>query len=129
MVGLRLLDEARAAGLSVTADGERLVIRGPKRAASVARRLIAGKSDVMAALAARDHMRQSCPLGEIAESSDDFVPAWEDCPEVPAPCPRCASVARWWNSLGESRCLSCEPPNAAWTLLRRVRAIREQGTK
>jgi hypothetical protein len=53
MDGLTLLEEARAAGLSVLADGDRLCIRGPRRAEPVARRLIAHKALVLQALADR----------------------------------------------------------------------------
>jgi hypothetical protein len=51
MDGLSLIQEARAAGLSVAAAGDRLVIRGPRQAEPVARKLIAHKSKVLAALA------------------------------------------------------------------------------
>jgi hypothetical protein len=53
MDGVTLLDEARAAGLSVQADGDRLRIRGPRRAEPIARRLIANKALVPHALAGR----------------------------------------------------------------------------
>jgi hypothetical protein len=46
-----LLDQARRAGLSVQADGGRLVIRGPKRADEIARRLLDRKAEVLAELA------------------------------------------------------------------------------
>ena len=51
MGGLNLLAEARSAGLDVQADGDRLVIRGPRAADAVARRLMAEKPAVLAALA------------------------------------------------------------------------------
>ena len=51
MDGMTLLGEARAAGLDVQAQGNRLVIRGPRRAECVARRLLAHKTLVLAALA------------------------------------------------------------------------------
>ena len=51
MDGLTLIAEARAAGLSVAAQGGRLVLRGPRRAGAMARRLLEHKADVMAALA------------------------------------------------------------------------------
>ena len=52
MDGLTLLEEAREAGLTVRADGERLRIRGPRRAEPMVQRLIAHKADVLAALTA-----------------------------------------------------------------------------
>ena len=50
MEGLELLKGARAAGLVVTADGDQLFIRGPKRLAAIVQQLIANKPAVMAAL-------------------------------------------------------------------------------
>src|SRR5262249_26773902 len=64
---MRLLDEARAAGLAVAIDGDRLVVRGPRRAESVARKLLANKREVIAALA-------EAPLGPVADDSM----AWRD---------------------------------------------------
>src|SRR5712691_6671642 len=46
-----LLQEAQAAGLRVAAEGDRLTVRGPKAAEPVARRVLAHKPAVMAALA------------------------------------------------------------------------------
>ena len=50
MDGLALLTEARRAGLRVALDGERLVIRGPRRAEPIARRLMEAKPAVVGAL-------------------------------------------------------------------------------
>jgi hypothetical protein len=49
--GVTLLRQAGAAGLAVTAEGDKRVIRGPKRAELVARLLIQHKPKVLAALA------------------------------------------------------------------------------
>lgn len=43
MDGLTLVAEAERAGLSVSANGNALVVRGPRRAEPLARRLIANK--------------------------------------------------------------------------------------
>jgi hypothetical protein len=51
MEGLTLLREARAAGLSLSRDGDELVIRGPRRAEPVARLLLSRKVEVIQALA------------------------------------------------------------------------------
>src|SRR5437879_5379609 len=69
MDGLTMLDEARAAGLSVEADGDRLRIRGPRSAEPVALRLIAGKAAVLRALTA-----DRLPALDI--TSDDLPPDW-----------------------------------------------------
>ncbi len=48
MVGVAaLLDEARSAGLDLRTDGEQLIVRGPKEAGSVAKRLLAHKTEIM----------------------------------------------------------------------------------
>lgn len=52
MGGVDLLAEAQSVGLVVKADGDRLVIEGPKGAAAVAQKLIHHKAQVMAVLAA-----------------------------------------------------------------------------
>jgi hypothetical protein len=46
-----LLDRARAAGLSITTDGDRIIVCGPRRADALAREMIARKVEVMAELA------------------------------------------------------------------------------
>jgi hypothetical protein len=51
MDGMTLLEEARAAGLTVRVDGARLVVRGPRAAEAMARRLLERKVEVLAALA------------------------------------------------------------------------------
>jgi hypothetical protein len=50
MDGITLLLEAQAAGLSVRVDGDKLIIRGPRSAELIARRLLAYKPAVVAAL-------------------------------------------------------------------------------
>lgn len=69
MDGLTLLEEARAAGLSVTADGERLRIRGPRRAEAIALRLIAHKAIVLRALMAG-------PAPAPATTPNELPPDW-----------------------------------------------------
>ena len=56
MDGLTLLSEAGAAGLTVLAAGDRLVIRGAKSADAVARQLLAHKAVVLAALSRKPHV-------------------------------------------------------------------------
>lgn len=50
MDGMRLLQEAHAAGLTVFAEDERLVVRGPRRYAPLAQALIDNKYAVLMAL-------------------------------------------------------------------------------
>jgi hypothetical protein len=66
MDGLILLHRARDAGLAVAAEGDKLVIRGPKRAEAIARLLIEHKPEVMAALV---------PAKAASEAEQDPAPA------------------------------------------------------
>src|SRR5689334_11527079 len=54
MDGIKLLEQARDAGLAVAVNGDKLVIRGPRRAEAVARLLMARKAEVMAVIAGAD---------------------------------------------------------------------------
>ena len=53
MDGLNLLAEASAAGLRIRRDRDRLVVRGPRDAEALARKLLEHKVDVFAALGQR----------------------------------------------------------------------------
>lgn len=65
MDGLTLLSDAEKAGLRVEAEGGRLRIRGPRRAESLALRLIQHKADVLAVLSQT-----------IGPSVGDLPPDW-----------------------------------------------------
>ena len=67
MDGLTLLRCARDAGLAVAAQGDKLVIRGPKRSEPVALLLLEHKPEVMAALV---------PAKAAPDVDDEPVPAW-----------------------------------------------------
>ena len=79
MDGLALLTEARAAGLTVNAVGDRLTIRGPRRAESIARRLLEHKAHVLEAQAREttpaDAARPEQPPGpeEVADAIATLV--------------------------------------------------------
>jgi hypothetical protein len=70
MDGLTLLRQARDAGLAVESDGDKLVIRGPRRAEVVARLLIEHKPEVIAALA------PASTLPATIDLDDGSDPAW-----------------------------------------------------
>jgi hypothetical protein len=48
---LTLIARAKAAGLSISVNGPKLVVRGPQRSTQLARELLVRKAEVMAALA------------------------------------------------------------------------------
>jgi hypothetical protein len=78
-----LLDRARAAGLSITTDGDRIIVCGPRRADALARELIAHKVEVMAELAALA-LVEAAPAA--TPSRDDQAKPAEAATE-PDPCP------------------------------------------
>ena len=78
MDGMILLEEARAAGLSVTADGDRLRIRGPRRADPVARRLLAHKPDVLSALVELASLPDPPPGVSLQDLPDEWLEVWAE---------------------------------------------------
>ena len=92
MDGLTLLAEARAAGLTVEADGPRLVVRGPKRAATVARRLLDQKRAVMEALQTQPGPEPT-PEATAVENIEDTASAMG----IMA---RCQSASVWPTAMG-----------------------------
>jgi hypothetical protein len=52
--GMTLLEEARVAGLEVTAEGDRLIVRGPRSAESLAKTLLEHKSELIVILRMKD---------------------------------------------------------------------------
>jgi hypothetical protein len=109
-----LLRRAAEAGLAVTTEGDRLVVRGPRAAESLAQELIRNKPAVMAAL--------SRVNGADVNYDDTVELDWTNV----TPCKRCESLELWWNGNGEARCMWCEPPTAAMNLLTRANEIRSR---
>lgn len=122
MDGLTLLQEASVAGLMVLADGDRLVIRGPRSADAVARRLLAHKAVILAVLAAGN--------GNTNPTIPEVVP-FDDLP-LPGPaCPRCGSLEEWTDLLGGRHCGICEAGtlNKALQLADRAARLRQQAQR
>jgi ribosomal protein L40E len=102
---LTLLEEARHAGLRLRADGEQLVVEGPKSAAPIVERIRLRKPEVMAAL--REACCPACgrragPPLDIAAGCESHNVSAED-------------VARWWQVAEErdihvSACHCCAGP-------------------
>ena len=88
MDGLTLLQHARAVGLSITVEGDKLVVRGPRNAAATATELLTHKSAVLEILNRRigtptDKLCDSSPLRgnlsvsvESVESKNAVVREW-----------------------------------------------------
>ncbi len=111
--GPRLLALAAAAGLTVLAEGETLVVRGPKSAQAVAEAVVARKDEVLAALhngEAPGSRVSAFPCLRVALVAADGFVHCADCDRVyygvasfPALCPGClrarADLPRaWWET-------------------------------
>jgi len=111
MGGLTLLDEARAAGLAVHAEGDRLIIRGPRQAEPVARRLMESKAAVLAALAERGGTAPVIiPFEGARRAGLRQTPR-----TIRWAClnPFCRHKARWWLSAHcVVQCQGCSPPSS-----------------
>ena len=122
MDGLTLLSDATAAGLTVRANAGRLVIRGPRAAEAVARRLLEHKAEVLAALGVdgspggdeeplRPHGEPRPESGPVASrqvepTGSDGWPA--DAIDAGEPCPACGSLEKWFDLRGNEHCQRCE---------------------
>jgi hypothetical protein len=76
-----LLAEAERAGMTLRAEGGRLTIRGPKRFAELAGRLLDRKAEVAAVLAPPDGSPATCAVSDESAVSpppnpSDDSPAW-----------------------------------------------------
>jgi hypothetical protein len=69
MEGLSLLAEARAAGLTLWVDGDRLIIRGPRSQEALVKRLLSRKAEIIRALEAQ--RSTSGPAGSLADADAD----------------------------------------------------------
>jgi hypothetical protein len=74
MDAVTLLRHAEIAGLRIEASGERLLVRGPKRAAALVRLLSEHKRDVLVALAATNWaIRRPHAWGETQKEGDAII--------------------------------------------------------
>ena len=133
MEGLTLLQEAKAAGLTVIADGDKLIVRGPRRLEHVARKLLDHKPDVLPIVKALNLAKLVIPGSWTVMSVDDQAETpIDDAIDPPDPCPNCGGIAMWWpvstleNPEPAPRCDACDPPDAAMKLLNRTEQIRRR---
>ena len=129
MDGLTLLTEAWAAGLSVHADGARLVIRGPKSADAVARRLLAHKAVVLPALTGGNGNTTPPNPEKNGGSVDVDGPCpWDEATDPGPPCRVCGSVEHWQDAMGGGHCQRCEVEtlDKALKLTERAARLRTQ---
>lgn len=114
---LSLIVEARAAGLAISVDGKRLVVRGPRKHAGLARRLLANKAGVLEELR---RLEERAEVGGVTRETlrligNGFPP--RICPpppeailaKTPTLCPvcgRCPVLAELRHLTG-GRCYTC----------------------
>lgn len=73
---MNLLAEAEAAGLLLLQDGDRLIVRGPRSAEALVRRILDRKAEVIAVLSNIDQ-----PTGRVVEIPVNWraeVQAWDE---------------------------------------------------
>lgn len=107
MDGVTILREARAAGLEINVDGDRLVVRGPRSAAPLAERLLRMKQEVIALLESQggeftwrvEAMRRQIRPGAIIP----FLVARRDFVDRPGGCLSCG------DPVGPGRRYRCGP--------------------
>ena len=88
MAGMKLLEEARAAGLKVRVEGDRLIVRGPKSTERVARTLLEKKAEVLALLSQQSPF--PCPECKRAIRLEPAVPE-----EFPTRIWMCVQCGAW----------------------------------
>lgn len=102
-----LLREAHAVGLTLRVEADRLVIRGPRRAEMIAKRLLDRKPEVIAALTGQDRESDGWDWWDWLHPEDY---ARITAPHVvPAPCPWCGGRYRH-NPL-------CDELRASWEVV------------
>jgi hypothetical protein len=129
MGSLTLLDRAREAGLSVSADGDRLIIRGPRKAMEIARDLMNRKDEVLALLAVQGRSPHAALFGPSrtpwgtwawSDSADLQIETFDQLFVLSLPSdkvrwrclnPYCLHETGWWLSPQRVvQCLNCRPP-------------------
>jgi hypothetical protein len=85
MDSLTLLSDARAAGLEVHRDGDRLVVRGPRSAEPLARQLLAQKAELLDLIRRipADHTLRSLDPDGPGEATIVAVKVWSDALQQP----------------------------------------------
>ena len=107
-----LLDSARAAGVTMRLDGERLIVRGPKSAETLAKSILAQKAAVVACLLVAP---KTTDESSNATATPRCVPNESQRAMPPPTAERCfcCGQRRWWRSVFGSHliCATCHPPS------------------
>ena len=100
---MTMLTEAQAAGLTVAVDGDKLVIRGPRSADALARRLLAHKAELLAMLCPTPEATPAPPVASPDVATPDVENAFADWVfrtdangRIGLEAPSLPEVDRWW---------------------------------
>jgi hypothetical protein len=109
MDGVSLLAEAKAAGLAVWAEGDKLVIRGPRRAEALAEELLSRKGEILTLITRQSDVNVEALPKCDAEDLDNLGRRGEpeDLPDFAATACVCPAPI---GPTGNSRCSVCELP-------------------
>ena len=107
MDGLTLLAEARQAGLHVTVSGDQLVVRGPARLGSLARRLLAEKPAIVDALTAEQEVAWRIDAMRPQMTRTGAIPLLLARPGAPWATGCCCSCGDRLTSDDRYRCTPC----------------------
>lgn len=146
-----LLADAHRLGLAVRLDGDRLVVRGPKRAEAIARALLAHKAEVLGVLRQtpstvykyRANPEENAKPVDvdivdatknaftdiIVEDIEPGVDPWaeaEDWTDTTPYCSTCRSCAGWVDLLDGWHCRRCEPPRRSERWAAKAESIRRR---
>lgn len=116
----QLLLELARRKVGLTADGDRL--RYSPRSAMTPELVVRLKEHKAAVLAIVQEAKP-CEHGARRKVGDQDVncraeqdqgaSTWESAIDPPPPCPKCGSLELWWNLLGDTRCMKCDPPTVS----------------
>lgn len=115
MDALTLINAARAAGLSLYADGNTLRIRGPKSADPLVQKISGHKEAVLQALHELDANRRDAPPAVLFDVGSVFRPH----KGVEHRCVGCRCRNWWEHIFGGYYCLDCFPPTLESYVARR----------
>ncbi|MCH7540864.1 MAG: hypothetical protein IH999_10800 [Proteobacteria bacterium] len=106
---LKLLTEARQAGLIVATEGDRLVIRGPKSAGHIAEALISRKQEIMDLLSRQGPALASDPEPRHPLADFDFSVFGDPPPWIQHKDRDCQLQSFWQHRFGGFYCTACWP--------------------
>ena len=107
MDGMILLRQARAAGLRVATDGDRLVVQGPRRLEPVARTLLAEELVILRALAEEPAVAWRIDAMRPQVTTGAAIPLLLARPGIRFPSKSCCSCGDALAAADHYRCGSC----------------------